>query len=137
MASQRGGEALREDGQTVAAGVHDAGLLEHRKEIGGAPDGLERLVTTASTTPVMSSPASTAAGAAARGVPQHGEHRSLDRLAHRLEGDLHGSGQRVRDGPPVDALAAAPSPSHRPRRIWLRMTPELPRAPMSDPWVIA
>jgi hypothetical protein len=24
-----------------------------------------------------------------------------------------------------------------PRRIWDRMTPELPRAPMSDPWVMA
>ena len=24
-----------------------------------------------------------------------------------------------------------------PRRIWLVMTPELPRAPMSEPWVIA
>ena len=33
---------------------------------------------------------------------------------------------------------SAPSmPSHRPRRIWLRMTPELPRAPMSEPCVTA
>ena len=28
-------------------------------------------------------------------------------------------------------------PSAMPRRIWLVMTPELPRAPMSEPWVIA
>ena len=27
--------------------------------------------------------------------------------------------------------------SARPRRIWLRITPELPRAPISDPWAIA
>ena len=32
---------------------------------------------------------------------------------------------------------ASQSPSARPRRIWLVMTPELPRAPMSEPCVIA
>ena len=32
---------------------------------------------------------------------------------------------------------ASHSPSAMPRRIWLVMTPELPRAPMREPWVIA
>ena len=36
------------------------------------------------------------------------------------------------------STSSTPSkPSHRPRRIWLVMTPELPRAPMSEPWVTA
>ena len=32
---------------------------------------------------------------------------------------------------------ASRRPSATPRRIWLVMTPELPRAPMSEPWVMA
>jgi hypothetical protein len=32
---------------------------------------------------------------------------------------------------------ASHSPSATPRSIWLVMTPELPRAPMSEPWVMA
>ena len=35
------------------------------------------------------------------------------------------------------ASPASRSVPVRPRRIWLRMTPLLPRAPMSDPWLIA
>ena len=32
---------------------------------------------------------------------------------------------------------ASARPSATPRRIWLVMTPELPRAPISEPWVMA
>ena len=32
---------------------------------------------------------------------------------------------------------ASQRPSATPRRIWLVITPELPRAPMREPWVIA
>ena len=35
------------------------------------------------------------------------------------------------------SLLASHRPSATPRRIWLVMTPELPRAPMSEPWVMA
>ena len=37
----------------------------------------------------------------------------------------------------VTGSCAETRPSARPRRIWLVMTPELPRAPMSEPCVIA
>ena len=35
-----------------------------------------------------------------------------------------------------DSRASLMVPTN-PRRIWLRMTPELPRAPISEPWLIA
>ncbi len=39
--------------------------------------------------------------------------------------------------PEAPTAPAAPRPSARPLRIWERITPELPRAPMSDPWMTA
>ncbi len=37
----------------------------------------------------------------------------------------------------IGSFLASTKPSATPRRIWLVMTPELPRAPMREPWVMA
>ena len=39
-AAQRGDDAGEDDGEAEAAGVDDAGLAQHRQEVGAAPDRL-------------------------------------------------------------------------------------------------
>ena len=67
-----------------------------------------------------------------------GEDRPLDRPQHRLVGA--GRGRRAAPRRPCAPLTRRRRPSSvdtRPRRIWLRITPLLPRAPISEPWLMA
>ena len=59
-------------------------------------------------------------------------HRAHDRLVRRV-------GRRAQRGRDLGGGTCSTfrNVSARPRRIWLRITPELPRAPMSDPCAIA
>ena len=66
-----------------------------------------------------------------------GEDRALDRLEHRLVGAGRGRRQRLGDPVPRRRRRVPFSVDVRPRRIWLRITPLLPRAPISEPWLIA
>ena len=92
----------------------------------------------ASTTSTSDRPGLGGRPGALGGPSGHGQdgalHRSHDGLAGQLVGDGQGLG-RARSGPgrPAEQLR----PSDRPRSSWERMTPELPRAPISEPWAMA
>ena len=119
------------------AGVDDAGLLEHGEQLGRAVEGdLAGLAGAGEHVDQRR--------AAGRSLP-----RRLGALPHDGEdGALHGPLHGLVRQPPTPRVseAASTSPSTAswsrttsvmPRRSWERMTPELPRAPMSDPWATA
>ena len=66
-----------------------------------------------------------------------GEDRALDRAHDRLAGQLRGlaSASASSSGPHAGVLRRMRS--LMPRSSWDRITPELPRAPMSEPWPMA
>ena len=66
-----------------------------------------------------------------------GEDGALDRAQHRLVGGVGGAGGGRRRRRAPDTASSGANVSARPRRICERITPELPRAPISDPWRIA
>ena len=73
-----------------------------------------------------------------RGLADDGEDRALDRRASRRRrrpSDAAASAARPRSS--RRPRRASASTSVRPRRICERITPELPRAPMSEPWLMA
>jgi hypothetical protein len=72
------------------------------------------------------------------GASDHGEDRALHRIAHRLVRALGGHHQALGQRGPIDGTVVAGGRVWvRPRRIWERITPLLPRAPMSAPWPMA
>ena len=149
-AAQRGDDAGEDDRDPVAAGVDDAGLPQHRQQVGPALDaGLPRPRSRARGSSAMTSFCSS--GVARRGragcrrhvrelggargghLAHHGEHRALSRLAHRAVRAVGGARHRRADQHRVDELAGA-ARSAPPRRRGCsceRMTPLLPRAPSS------
>ena len=71
-------------------------------------------------------------------APGHGQDGALHRAHHRLAGQFVGDGQRLRTARRAPGRARRASrPSEMPRSSWDRMTPELPRAPISEPWAMA
>ena len=70
-----------------------------------------------------------------RRLAHDGEDRALDRPQHRLVGRRGGGLERL--GEPAPRAASSDRRALRygramPRRIWLRMTPELPRRPSAS-----
>ena len=122
-----------------AAGVDHPGLGQHRQHLGGAGERVGALGAggVEHRRRGRRRP-SAAATAASDGLAHHGEDRALDRPHHRLVGRRR-TPRRGRPAALAASNAVAPRPprSTMPRRIWERITPELPRAPMSEPWLIA
>ena len=120
-----------------AAGVDDAGLGEHGQHLGRAGQGVGAAVAGG----VEHRRRGRRLRRRRRGrlgrLPHDGEDRALDRLHHRAVGRRRRLGQRRGDTSARPARSPSRNTSARPRRIWDRITPELPRAPMSDPWLIA
>ncbi len=67
----------------------------------------------------------------------HGEDGALDRSQHGLARRLAGRRQAPGQGRPVGVPVPSASTPVRPRSSWHRITPEFPRAPMSEPWAMA
>ena len=120
-----------------AAGVDHAGVLQHRQQVrrprparSGRRRG--RRARRRRARPRRRPPPARRVGALAH----HGEDRALDRREHGLVGGVGGDPQRLGDrgaGRPRRRLEVEAMP----RRIWERITPLLPRAPISEPWLIA
>ncbi len=72
-----------------------------------------------------------------RGLADDRQDRALDRLGHRLVGRPGAGVQGMGQVEAVEAALARPARAPCRRRIWLAMTPELPRAPISAPKLIA
>ena len=136
---QRRVEQQQEAGTT---GVDDAGVLEHRQQFGRVVErplaGLARRTQHVDERRTLGRPRPCAASAHSRTtvriVPSIG-------LQHRLVGAGRGRLQRLGElGPRSPSARCCRALVHveaKPRRIWLRMTPLLPRAPISEPWLIA
>ena len=97
-------------------GALGAGRLEHGDEVGPAVGGRDRRL---------------------RRLAHDGEDRALDRPHHRLVGRRGRGRQRGGRARRRRRRRARPRRRRCPRRICERITPELPRAPMSEPWLIA
>ena len=134
---QRGVEQQQEPG---AAGVDDAGVLEHRQQLGRAGRAPRRPASRAARStvdqrrarrPPPPSAASALSRTTVRIVPSTG-------LQHRLVGGRRRRRRaRRRPWPPSTSAVALAASTARPRRIWQRITPLLPRAPISEPWLMA
>ena len=71
------------------------------------------------------------------GLADDGEDRALDRAHHRLVGGVGGRGAAPRRASaPSTPSASANAVGEAPQDL-RRITPELPRAPISEPWLIA
>ena len=66
-----------------------------------------------------------------RHLPEHGQHGAFNRLANRAVGRLGGMAQSPGKHLPADRTGSWASTSIAPRMIWDRITPLLPRAPIS------
>ena len=134
-----------QDGQSIAAGVDDARLAQHRKQVRAALDrllaGVERALDHLGDHGVLLVVAGLGREARVGHVRQvggdamchladDGQDRALGRLADRAVGLVGGPRQRGSDQHRVDELAGRlASSSAAPRISWERITPELPRAP--------
>ena len=66
-----------------------------------------------------------------RHLADDGQHRAFDRLRHRGVCRVARAAERTRERRASRARSASATASAKPRMIWERMTPELPRAPIS------
>ena len=126
---------VEDHAQAAAAGVDHAGAAQHLELLGGAR---QRLAGRGRAAAATTSPAGRRRRRPRRrlgGGPGDGQHGALDRLADRGVAASAASRQRRRPdrwrcAPRArrlrDPAASAPS-------SWLRITPELPRAPSSAP----
>ena len=130
-------ERVEQQREALAARVDDAGVAQDRQQVGCARDGVARgsSAPRSSNVDERRTPCERFGGLG--DLAHDGEDRAFDR-AH--DGLVRGVG-RVTEA--VDECArrylrrARDTSSARPRRICDRMTPELPRAPMSEPRLIA
>ena len=123
----------------MPAGVDHAGLLQHGQQGRGPGQGLGRPgpgrlghrppATRPRRRPAW--PRSAAPRATVRMVPSTGR-MTASRASWSA---VSGPGPAPRG--PGTARSGTLSPSDRPRSSWERMTPELPRAPISEPWAMA
>ena len=91
-------ERLHEDGEAEGAGVHDAVLLEHGQQLGGARDRLVGLDDEGLQHVVRGEVAALLELVGPRrDVAQDGEDRALDRLADGLEGNPHAATEGMGD----------------------------------------
>ena len=97
FARQRRHERVEEDRQAETAGVDHVVLLEHRQQLGGALDRGERLLHHVLERLVAAELLLAGVLGGRGAVLEHGEDRALDRLAHRLEGDLDRAAERAVD----------------------------------------
>ena len=126
------GEERRSSARTLAAGVDHARFLQHREEP-GAFDGLAGGGGRAGRAARRATLACFVGGLdrLGRGA-HHGEDRAFDRPQHRLVRGVGRAAEPATRSAP-DASSWSEKVSASLRRICDRMTPELPRAPMSDP----
>ena len=119
-AAQRADDPRQQHGESVAAGVHDARLAQHRQQIGAALDrllaGLQSAFDHAGDGHVLLPRGGVDAqprirdvgdlgGDAVRHLAHDGEDRALGRVAHRSVGLIGGAGQRRPDEHRVHQLA--------------------------------
>ena len=120
-----------------AAGVDHPGVAQDRQQVGRAG---QRLASGVAGRPQHVGQVAAGVGRGARrlgGLAHDGEDRALDGRQHGLVGrgrrGLQAVGQRCRRSTSPAALSVDASP----RRICDRITPLLPRAPISEPWLMA
>ncbi len=131
-------QGVEQQQEAGAAGVDHAGLLQHRQQLG-------RVVERRPARPWrVRSSSSTSATPVVGGGPRRlgrladdGEDRALDRTLHGLVGQLGGAARARRRGSAASTTSGSRTISVMPRSSCDRMTPELPRAPMSEPWATA
>ena len=123
LAAQRGHHAREHDHEAVAAGVHHAGLAQHRQQLGAALDrllaGVDRALQQQRQHRVLlrrgpSRSVSRGCGHVrdlawrpVRHLTHHGEDRPLGRPPHRAVGAVGGAGHGGADQHRVDQLAGA------------------------------
>ena len=115
------------------AGVDDAGVLEHRQQLRRSVERRAAAVTSGAED--VDQRAAGVGGVAGRfgGLPHDGEDRALDGCEHRRVGAGSRRLQRRLQRPRPVASSADFNVDAMPRRICDRMTPLLPRAPISAP----
>ena len=131
LAGERGCDAADDLEEPGAAGVDDAGLLQHRELLRRARErvlaaGDERLKQ-------LGVPEGRVASGLRllRQLADHGQHRSLDRPPHGPVGGVAGADGSARLIRSVSIAPGSPSTSAAPRTICEKITPEFPRAPIS------
>ena len=131
-------EGVEEQQVAGAAGVDHPGPGQDLEQLGGPGQRLGRPASGRPRPPATRSPSwrradsapSPAARATVRMVPSTGRTtawRARSPAEH----------QRLGHRRPARPPAPGPNRSASPRSSWERITPELPRAPMSDPWATA
>ena len=129
------GEAAEQHEHAVAAGVDDAGLLQGR-QLGGRVLDRDSAGLFDRCQQVLQAKAVGHRLGRRRHLADDREHGALDRRLHGAVGGVLSLEHGALEDRRVSELAC-PHTSQMPRTICERITPELPRAPMSEPLVTA
>ena len=131
-------QRVEQDQQSAAAGVDHAGVTQYVKLLGGLLQRDHRGVTGGDDRPGQPLPGVRGLLDGVTGGLEHRDDRPRDlSAAHRGDDQINPAmqcraeqrGVDVVSAPPASAAARAVT-SAIPRRIWDRITPELPRAPL-------